>query len=206
MLGEQFGLLTVVAKGPQDLKWRRSMWVCDCACGGRITTSGRTLKKSPNPSCGCIRYAFVAAAATKYKTLSDYLANTKKRRGCMEWKGHLTTAGYPSVGVYTPKTLGLAKRSGLVHRRVYELVHGATPSVVLHKCDNRKCINPAHLIGGTQKDNIQDSIAKGRFNNGKRKYTVKYKNKTIGLAELSKLEGIPLATLQWRARNNKTIW
>jgi hypothetical protein len=206
MLGKQFGLLTVVAKGPPDTKWRRSTWICKCFCGRVITTFGKTLRAVGLHSCGCVRYKAVSEAVTKYRTVEDFLANTKKRKGCMEWQGHLSSAGYASVGSYTAKTINTPKRSALVHRRVFELTHGKSPAVVMHTCDNRKCINPAHLAAGTQKDNVRDAVAKGRFNNSKRKYTVKYKGKTIGLAELSKLEGIPLATLQWRARNNKPIW
>ncbi len=32
----------------------------------------------------------------------------------------------------------------------------------LHTCDNEGCVNPNHLFVGTQKDNVQDMIAKGR--------------------------------------------
>lgn len=34
--------------------------------------------------------------------------------------------------------------------------------VVMHACDNKLCINPAHLSAGTHKANSDDKIAKGR--------------------------------------------
>lgn len=35
--------------------------------------------------------------------------------------------------------------------------------VLMHSCDNPRCVNPGHLKIGTQRDNIRDAIAKGRF-------------------------------------------
>lgn len=62
--------------------------------------------------------------------------------------------------------LGGGKRA-YTHRLAWELANGrAVPAGlrVLHSCDNPRCVNPAHLSIGTQRDNIRDSIRKGRFN------------------------------------------
>lgn len=41
---------------------------------------------------------------------------------------------------------------------------GDLPDVVLHTCDNPSCVNPNHLRGGTQQDNVDDMFTKGRAN------------------------------------------
>ncbi len=52
----------------------------------------------------------------------------------------------------------------LAHRAMWEVSFGPIPSGsnVLHRCDNPGCINPGHLFLGTQRDNIDDMIAKRR--------------------------------------------
>lgn len=36
----------------------------------------------------------------------------------------------------------------------------------LHSCDNRLCCNPAHLRWGTQRENMEDKVARGRTPRG----------------------------------------
>lgn len=73
---------------------------------------------------------------------------------CWEWTGHRDRQGY-----------GRAMKSFLAHRGSFELAHGPIPEglCVLHRCDNPPCVNPAHLLLGTKRDNAQDAIAKGRW-------------------------------------------
>lgn len=62
----------------------------------------------------------------------------------------------------------------LVHRLAYAATHGGIPAglIVRHRCDNPRCVNPAHLEAGTQADNIQDMVSRGRANfTGRQKLT-----------------------------------
>lgn len=54
---------------------------------------------------------------------------------------------------------------GLAHRVAWIDAHGPIPDglVVMHSCDNRRCVNLEHLSLGTQADNIHDAQRKGRL-------------------------------------------
>jgi len=53
----------------------------------------------------------------------------------------------------------------LVHRFIYTQCFGEIPTglMVRHKCDNRMCINPEHLLLGTHQDNMDDATERNRF-------------------------------------------
>lgn len=49
-------------------------------------------------------------------------------------------------------------------RFAYELSFGRIPEdkLLMHRCDNPSCVNPVHLTPGTDQENTNDKIAKGR--------------------------------------------
>lgn len=58
-------------------------------------------------------------------------------------------------------------RKHLAHRVAYAKHHGLRMAdiagqVVRHTCDNPACINPAHLVIGSQADNMRDMKERGR--------------------------------------------
>lgn len=77
--------------------------------------------------------------------------------GCMVWQGTLVKkTGYGEIKV-SGRKIPAHRASWMAHRG--EIPHGL---VVMHKCDNRSCINPEHLSLGTRKDNSVDMAKKGR--------------------------------------------
>lgn len=87
-----------------------------------------------------------------------------EKTGCIEWQGNKNRGGY---GKITHKY-----KTHLTHRVAWEVTYGPIPKglMVLHKCDNRPCVNPKHLKLGTQKDNIDDCVQKGRNAFGERQH------------------------------------
>ncbi len=56
------------------------------------------------------------------------------------------------------------KRAKRAHRHSYEMTYGLIPDglLVCHICDTPACVRPSHFRLGTNKDNSDDKIRKGR--------------------------------------------
>jgi hypothetical protein len=96
--------------------------------------------------------------------------------GCWEWHGPLSAGGYGKI-----RLEGTRKFSS-THRLAYIIQVGPIPKrkLVLHQCDNRRCLRESHLFVGTQKDNIRDMFAKGRAN--------KARGRQHGMAKLTEAQ------------------
>ena len=77
---------------------------------------------------------------------------------CWAWTGRKSPHGY-----------GRFRRT-MAHRVAYELIHGPIPDglIVRHRCDNKPCCNPYHLLAGTKRDNSNDAVRRGRLAYGER--------------------------------------
>lgn len=85
----------------------------------------------------------------------------EKTAGCWLWTGQKHPQGYGFLDIKNSSN----KRVVLIASRViWEWENGPIPDgmQVCHSCDNPPCVNPAHLFLGTNQDNIDDKVAKGR--------------------------------------------
>lgn len=79
---------------------------------------------------------------------------------CIEFLGTRNRGGY---GVMPSEVDG----SRLAHRAALaEHLGRPVRGVVRHICDNPPCINPKHLVEGTQQENVDDAVNRGRARGG----------------------------------------
>ena len=76
--------------------------------------------------------------------------------GCWLWAGGVSGNGY---GAFYHDGL-----TTLAHREAWEIENGPIPSglEILHSCDRPLCVRPDHLMPGTHRQNMADSVTRGR--------------------------------------------
>ncbi len=77
---------------------------------------------------------------------------------CWEWLAYIGTSGYGRFR---------SEHGDLAHRYSYAIHNNINKDfkskLVLHSCDNRKCVNPNHLSLGSHQDNSNDAKSRNRF-------------------------------------------
>jgi hypothetical protein len=124
---------------------------------------GETSLREP----GFVRRRTFCSRACQYAYQAAHVAerfwSKVEKRGpeeCWEWCASLGNPGYG--------TFRVGEQTWATHRFSWTLANGPIPEGlwVLHHCDNRKCVNPAHLYAGTPKDNVRDMDARDRIDRG----------------------------------------
>ena len=159
--GKKFGKLTAVSL-TRDAKGYRA-WNVRCDCGTDAVYRTCDLTSGNNSSCGC-----APRGPQRRPPAERFWENVDKSAGpteCWPWTASLYTNGYGSFAAG-------GRYGGCVraHRAAWGLTNGEIPDglVVCHSCDNRRCVNPAHLFLGTRMDNVRDMCAKGRQTRGEK--------------------------------------
>lgn len=88
-------------------------------------------------------------------------------KGCWLWTGAIQRDGYAHCTI-NRKTISS-------HRIAYEQLVGPIQEGMdlLHSCDVRRCVNPAHLRPGTHQENMDEAKAKLRHTYGERNHSAK---------------------------------
>jgi hypothetical protein len=109
--------------------------------------------------------------------------------GCWEWTG-------PRQGKIRYGLLCVAGRRVYAHRWSYEHFCGPIPAGhhVRHTCDNMPCVNPAHLITGTQQENNRDMVERNRNIKGERVPSAKFTREQV--EEMRRLHSLGMRPME----------
>lgn len=102
-----------------------------------------------------------------------FWSKVQKTDSCWLWCGTIVpTTGYGAMRVGS--RIDGSRKQESAHVLAFVIFHGRRPNgYVLHSCDNRRCVNPAHLREGTHLENMREKYEKGRCYRGARHHHAK---------------------------------
>lgn len=156
--GMRFGMVTIVKWSHRDQYWN-NYFSCVCNCGTPVIKRASQFRYGSFHTCGAEACRFWEKVNKDGPVVSEELGP------CHVWTGALHSGGY---GVF--KAEG-SKDTLRAHVYAWELENGSLPEGMnaLHKCDNRPCVRASHLYAGTDQQNKDDMVRRGRSHASRRK-------------------------------------
>jgi hypothetical protein len=157
-----FGIFMVSQRYAEAMKNNQKT---HCVRGHALSGDNLRIDKRGRRNCITCKRGYGTGKTIALTAEQRFWASVNKEPGqgpageCWGWSGGRSGSGYGSFG--------LGKSSMGAHKFSYELHNLPVPIglVVRHSCDNRLCVNPAHLSVGTYKDNTRDMAERGRAHN-----------------------------------------
>lgn len=141
------GIIKTLANRPES----------DNTCSDNVSGSHQTNLQESGPYTKGLRRRDLTAAI-----IARFHSKYQIADGCWLWQAGSYPRGYGMVNL--GRDVRGKQFTTYAHRVAYVLANGPIEpgQVVMHTCDVPACVNPAHLVLGSQGDNIRDCFAKGR--------------------------------------------
>ena len=135
------------------------------------------------------------------------IPNPKLSTLCFIWQGGTTIK---------KKMVRYAGKLHSVHRLVWMLTQHEYVDVVMHYCEEQRCINPQHLFGATRPEATKIRDERGQTSKGSRHYTTRltedqvrqiryeYEHEIRTVKELAKLYAMSISGI--RFITNRKTW
>lgn len=119
---------------------------------------------------------------------------------------------WPGAKIDADREYGVVRCEGKVrrtHHVAYWMKHGVWPEQVNHHCDTPACCNPEHVYAGTQQDNVDDMMRRGRHRPhfGSANHFAALRERQVVAIRRQAKEGATYAALANRFKvSENTIW
>lgn len=189
ILGQRFGMWTVIADAPK--KSRRTQWICRCDCGAERSVLTIHLVRETSTSCGCDRPR--GPESKHYKHGSDpalygIWCNIIQR---------CENANNPNYKSYGGRGIGICAR-WRNDFAAFAADMGERPSKdhSIDRVDNDKGYDPGNCRWATPGQQMR---------NTRRNNLVVHEGKIIPLIEATEATGVNYGTAKWRLRNGRSF-